>query len=169
MDGLVVDISPFMQRLTAISVKMDASLAEAMTEAGDAIVSITRGNLYKHGQHDPEISRTTSPPGESPMMASGRLADSVRIFEQTRTGFGLYSVGVGAGVGGASNYARVQEEGMTIDAKGPKGMSFTYGGVRYAGLQSVTIPARPYFKPSVEESLPEIRSIISAAVERGLA
>ena len=64
------------------------------------------------------------------------------------------------------NYARIHELGGTITAKTAKALAIPLpdGGVAFA--QSVTIPARPYLRPSGDRNYPSLPDRIRAAYDK---
>ena len=124
---------------------------------------------------------------------SGRLAGSIAGRVQKRRGY--IAVRLSAGGGGADvKYAWVHEqdgkEGSTFTIYPKKGRylrfpvsddAFTQdnspagagvsrgaGGSRWASVRSVTIPARPYLRPSIEEiearMIPEVRRVLKGVI-----
>ena len=140
---------------------MDQNISAAVLTASSDLVNRTQSELAKNGQHDPITTRSTAPIGSAPMMASGDLRNSVERISQSRIGFGIYE----AVVGTKSIYAHVQEKGMQIYARSY--MKFIYGGVSYHAAM-VEIPPRPFFAPSVEQSVPFIERIFVNAVGRSV-
>jgi phage gpG-like protein len=114
---------------------------------------------------------------------SGRLSGSIVGRVQKRPGY--IAVRLSAGGGGEDvKYAAIHEHGGTITPKKGKylrfpvsddaftqnndpkgaGVSRGAGGSVWASVRSVTIPARPYLKPSIDEiearMIPEVRRVL---------
>ena len=108
---------------------------------------------------------------------SGRLAGS--ILGRVEKAPGLIAVRLSAGGGGDDvKNAAIHEYGDTIYPKKGKYLRFPWGpgattavgvsrgsgGSRWASKESVTIPPRPYLKPSIDEveekMIPEVRRLI---------
>lgn len=97
------------------------------------------------------------PPGGSPRLRTGALRRSIDSEVEKDTGDGI--------VGSALEYARIHEYGGTINHPGGTPYRFIAGRIVFlrkiigAGKNTsvtnphkITIPARPYFRPSVERS-----------------
>lgn len=91
----------------------------------------------------PEGTPTTSPPGDPPALVTGTLMRSVKPRGPYR---GRHEYEVRGQVGPTARYARIQELG------GRTGKSFGTG-------DPVTLPARPYVRPTVEEARRDVRRI----------
>jgi len=89
-------------------------------------------------------TQTPSPAGEPPAIVGGHLRRSLRLYAASRTG--QYTAE--SRVRPTIVYARIQESGGTIHAHG-KALHWTGGGVDFFA-KSVTLPKRPYMKPTHE-------------------
>lgn len=129
----------------------------------DSLATIERAaqaNLarYSHGPGE----RTGSPPGQPPALVSGALRRSIKS-RRTAHGPTVYEGAVGPTI----VYAAIQERGGTILPKrGPFLAWRTADGWRRA--RSVTLPARPYMRPAVTDSIPRIRQIFIDAWTRAI-
>ena len=63
-------------------------------------------------------------------------------------------------------YARIHEKGGTIRPVRAKALKFQVGG-RWVTKQSVTIPARPFLEPALEEKRNDIINLIGTRMVRG--
>ena len=68
-------------------------------------------------------------------------------------------------IGSAIVYSRINELGGTIRPKVQKYLKFQIDG-HWVSKKKVTIPARPYLKPSIEENFDKIRKIIIESITR---
>ena len=112
---------------------------------------------------------------------SGRLSGSIAGRVQRRPGY--LAVRLSAGGGGEDvKYAAIHEYGGTIypkrgkylrfpvsdDAFTPVGVSRGEGGSLWASVESVTIPARPYLQPSIDDiearMIPEVRRVLRGVI-----
>lgn len=129
----------------------------------DALATIERAaqaNLARYTH--PAGTPTPSPPGQPPALVSGALRRSLKT---RRTGHGP-NVYEGA-VGSTIVYGPIQERGGTILPKrGPFLWWRTADGMRRA--RSVTLPPRPYLRPAVRDSIPQIRRIFADAWTRAI-
>lgn len=90
---------------------------------------------------------------------SGKLAQSIHISD-VEVGAGGASVTVGTDL----IYARIQEYGGTIYAKGGGWLVFQTDDGQWHKVKSVTLPARPYMRPALDSS----RTAVIAAVQASL-
>lgn len=128
-------------------------------------VTLTR---YSHKKFD----RTTSPPGEPPAVVSGALKRSLRLYAATRVG----AASAESKVVPLIKYARIQETGGTIHAKGGGYLHWksnaAFGPLvkgqkrkkndHYA--KKVTLPPRPYMAPTHRKMVSD-GSLHNAAVK----
>jgi hypothetical protein len=100
-----------------------------------------------------------SPPGSPPAWVSGTLARSVHVFDE-QLGGPIAS----AKVAPDTIYARIQELGGTIFPHRFRFLRFPYAGyIHYR--KSVTLPSRPYMRPTTEEMVADgSLTAIAAAV-----
>lgn len=111
--------------------------------------------------------RTSSPPGQPPAAVSGALRRSVRLYPATATG----SYTAQSSVVPLIVYARIQEMGGTVVAK-HTGKDGKPGYLRFAGAggyhfaRSVTLPPRPYMRPTHKRTVADgsLRSAAAKAV-----
>lgn len=117
-----------------------------------------RLSRYSHA----EGTRTPSPPGEPPALITGNLRRSVvtdgphQVDEDVVTG----------SMGPSAIYAEIQEKGGTVVARNYRQLGNP--AVGFFG-RSVTLPARPYVEPSVEDARPELARIWRESMTRALA
>ncbi len=111
----------------------------AMAHLGVA-ATVVQLSRTSHGKGE----ATTSAPGSPPAWVSGSLARS--IIATPAVGVGAWA---SATIGPTIIYGRIQELGGTVNAKGGKKLAWQGpGGMRFA--KSVTLPARPYLRPTTE-------------------
>jgi hypothetical protein len=117
-------------------------------------------------------TQTPSPPGQPPAVVGGHLRRAIRLYAASRTG--AYTAE--SRVRPLIVYARIQETGGTIHAHG-KALRWTSdaafgplakgqkrkGNVHFA--QSVTLPKRPYMKPTHEAVISNGRMRRAAVAE----
>jgi phage gpG-like protein len=145
--------------LAAKSVEVDAAAERAVTEAGhDLEASVKRSFRTAHTAGSP----TPSAPDTPPAVVSGTLRRSVRVTDPVRDGFGTYTLKVGPTV----VYARIQELGGVITPKTGQYLRFRVNG-REIYKKSVTLPARPYFKPAHAQF--EARDVLRRRLAQNLA
>jgi phage gpG-like protein len=92
-----------------------------------------------HGEGEP-----AGPAGEPPSVVSGTLRRSVKATPPQSLGPGR----AGAAVGSSVVYARIQEFGGVIEAKG--GMLHWTDGSGAHFAKRVELPARPYLHPAIQ-------------------
>lgn len=130
--------------------------AYAMARAFHAELSDVTLVQYSH----PRGMQTTSPPGQPPAIVGGHLKRSLRLYAAVRTG--AYSAR--SRVVPLIVYARIQELGGTVNASHPgfklvmgpdgrhrfvqTGMLHWVSDGKHHFAQSVTLPPRPYMRPT---------------------
>ena len=62
-------------------------------------------------------------------------------------------------------YGRIHELGGVIKAKNAKYLKFNIPGVGWRMAKSVTIPKRPFLRPSLEDNMSDIGRILAKRVE----
>lgn len=62
-------------------------------------------------------------------------------------------------------YGRIHELGGVIKAKNAGYLKFNIPGVGWRMAKSVTIPARPFLRPSLEDNISDISGILAKRVE----
>ena len=72
-----------------------------------------------------------------------------------------------ARIGTDKIYARIQEEGGTITAKGGGYLTFKIGG-QWVRVKQVRIPAQPYLGPALKDNESKIEKIFAKSLERNL-
>jgi len=92
-----------------------------------------------------------------PKNITGNLRDSIKGETRT-TGNNLGFV-----IGSDVVYARIQEEGGTIRAKGSAYLTFPIGG-GFVRVKSVRLPARPYLRPAIQDNLSKIEKTLTDSV-----
>jgi phage gpG-like protein len=114
--------------------------------------------LLAHKWHAP-FTKTPSAPGTPPASISGQLAASVLVTDDGESAF----------VGPTTDYGRIQELGGEMKGS-PMRWQEPPGHWHYSYGHS--LPSRPYLKPGLDESLPEIEDIfiehVAAAIEEAL-
>jgi phage gpG-like protein len=88
----------------------------------------------------PKGTPTPSRPGQPPSLVTGTLKRSVKVRGPRRTSSGFEAV-----IGPTAVYGRIQE----------------LGGLAGRGLRS-RLPARPYMRPAMRQSIPGIRAIFGS-------
>ena len=73
--------------------------------------------------------------------------------------------GVTGWVGANVVYAAIHELGGVIRARASKYLYFEVDG-NFKKVQQVTIPARPYLRPAIEDNIDEIGKIIVSSIKR---
>lgn len=104
-----------------------------------------------------------SPPGSPPARKTGTLARSVIHSVEGNTAF----VGI-ASDSPASNYAMIHEFGGRIEAKNAPFLMFQLPDGDWRRVKFVNMPARPYLRPALNSSLPELREVFTKATRRSL-
>lgn len=141
--------------------KINQATRNGVIEAMKYLRKRERDALSMYGKHNPVTTRTKAPVGGPPMMASGRLRNSVTNTTPLRVGNAIWSSDVGPNANGSNPgvdvYSETQERGRLIQAKTIRGMSFTYGGVAYRGLAQVYVPPRPFTK-SITDAVSEAQA-----------
>lgn len=136
------------RKLQTITAKMRGQVALNAVTAGGATVDenakINIQNVFSDRQH-----------------FGGGLAGSITVETGTDEG-GAYAV-----IAPHKVYARIQEFGGTIHAKPGGTLKFQIDGQWYQKKQ-VTLPARPYLGPAIEEHQGEIFEAMKEEIERGL-
>ncbi len=108
----------------------------------------------------PAGTRTTSAPGEPPALITGGLRRSFRQ-RRTRRGPALFE----GRIGPTAIQSRAQEFGATIYPK--RGLFLAWrDNDGWHRARSVTLPARPFFTPSVKAAVPKIRDLVKATWSR---
>lgn len=115
----------------------------AVTAMAQLGVAGTQVMLSKYSH--PAGERTPSPPGEPPAVVTGQLRRSVIATPAVAESPGRYV----ATVGGTAIYARIQEFGGVIVPVHAKRLFWSNAGGGHSAKQ-VTLPARPYLRPTVE-------------------
>jgi len=101
---------------------------------------------------------TPSPPGEPPAIVGGALKRSLRLYPAIRTG----PSSAQSKVVPLIKYARIQELGGTVHAQDGLLHWKTNGKDHYAS--SVTLPPRPYMRPTHRKTIEDGR-LRNAAIE----
>lgn len=124
----VTGIEELKAALTAMAARVEAATPLAVEQATALLEGKARSNLsrYSHQRGTP----TPSPPGEPPALITGRLRSSFEVLGPTPAGSAAWMMLLGP----TMPYARIQE----------------LGGVTGRG-HATTLPARPYFRPAIEE------------------
>lgn len=138
--SLVVDDKACIDALKHLSDDLRDHAVEIGLRQSAAVLELKiKGKLTENGRHEPGTP-TPSAPGTPPAAISSELKGSVHAEDPKRSGFGNYSVVVGASM----VYARVQEFGG-----GPS-----------------NLPARPYVQPAIEESSTQMREAFVRVIRR---
>lgn len=144
-----------------VNAATDAAVDDVLEFIDDATTAAL--SLLEH----PPFTPTPSAPGEPPARIGGALAASM---EPTRDpgGDGVYS----GRIGPTAVYARIQELGGTIVPRGHPYLSWLTLGddglMRRVFAHEVTLPPRPYLKPTVENSKDAVRDIFKTAWDDAL-
>lgn len=110
--------------------------------------------------------RSISPPGKPPGVRTGTLARSI-FTDITRLGDERPSVRVGSNL----VYARIHEFGGVIRPKKAKLLAFTVGkgsSAKKIFTRKVTMPARPYLRPTFRRNRNKIVEVFAANVRKSL-
>jgi hypothetical protein len=138
----VTELPLFLNRIgDTLASKGAAAAANAMAAEFHAeLVNVT---LRKSSHARGEV--TASKPGSPPALVSGTLRRSARIVPAAVSGTrAVSSVRMGA------VYARAQEKGAVIRPKRGSYLKFQYPAGSWHSVRSVTLPARPYMKPTLD-------------------
>jgi phage gpG-like protein len=126
-----------------------ANLVKA-TEAATKLAVVKAGNIVKKNaqtglalRSHPKGTWSPSPPGDAPALVTGALRRSITV-KVSSEGF----AGAKAEIGPTIIYGRIQELG------GSTGRN-----------HSVRLPARPYMRPALEYSMPEMSRVYLEAWE----
>lgn len=133
----LVGVSEFKGAIDAHIARVMAATSAAVTAGAHTIETATKTKLTtsSHQRGTPTPSR----PGEPPSLVSGTLRRSIQVQGPTSTGMTWR-----ASVGPTAVYGRIQE----------------LGGVAGRGSR---LPARPYLRPALEESGPELQRLFREA------
>lgn len=114
--------------------------------------AMLKGGVFAEG----EAKRNA--PKQTRTLARSINAEIIPTFDKT------VLVGVGTNV----IYARIHELGGTIKAKKGKYLKFYIKG-KFIQVKQVTIPARPYLTPAIEDNVSEIEKIIGEELRRQIS
>lgn len=133
-------ISEFEGALSAIVASTELATRTAVVAAGNIVKKNAQTGLALRSH--PRGTRTPSPPGDAPALVSGALRRSITV--------------------------KVSTEGLT--AKAEIGPTIIYGRIQELGGatgrgHAVHLPPRPYMKPALEFSMPEMSRVYYSAWE----
>ena len=148
-----VDVSAAEAALDRLLYEVQQAMPEAAHNSADEVKTNTQELLL--ALDHPFATKTPSPPGAPPAAISGDLAASVIVTDDGDT----------AHVGPTTDYGRIQELGGFM--KGHPMMRWVEDGVRYRSAGH-DLPDRPYLKPGLERSLPDIERIYEDAVAKAI-
>lgn len=148
-----VDVSAAEAGLDRLLYEVQQAMPEAAHDSAVEVQTTTR-ELLTALEH-PFATKTPSPPGAPPAKISGALAGSVLVTDDGDT----------AHVGPTTDYGRIQELGGWM--QGHPMMHWQEDG-RWHHSAGHSLPDRPYLKPALEESLPEIERIYEDAVAKAI-
>ena len=135
------------QKLATLSKAVAITIAKDAVDEGAAVVQyhaqLNARNVFSNRQR-------------------GQLRNSIRV-ESRAT-----NTGAEAEIVPHVIYARIQEFGGTIRPVHAQFLHWTTDGVDHFARQ-VTIPARPYLRPAVEDHKPQIMIAMKEAVANGIA
>lgn len=125
-----------------------------------------KATLTSGGASNKMAGGKPSRPGRPPAVQTGTLRRSIQVDLSRNKGKRPV-----ARVGTAVVYARIHEFGGRISAKSAPALVFQLPDGTWRRVQSVYIPARPYFRPSIKRArdrmLKAFRSEIDLALRRG--
>jgi phage gpG-like protein len=143
----VVNLDEFQTQLRALA---DAArgevLARAVNTGGLVIEGFAKANVQAQGLID-----------------MGNLINSIQTVNATAS-----DTSAEAEIGTNVVYAAIHEFGGTITAKNGKGMVFEVDG-HTVMTKSVTIPARPYLRPAIDEHESEIEDAVIGTIQREIS
>ena len=125
-------------------------------EAGGVVLSRETTRLLGLRASHKGAGGQSSPPGEPPAQMTGNLRRS--IGEQVELSERAVFVGV-ASDSPANQYAMIHEFGGLIEH---------IGSVNNPGGYNITMPARPFLRPALANSKPEITRVFTEAIRRRL-
>ena len=128
-------LSEFNAALSEIVKSVDIATTLAVTKAGNVVKKNAQTGLALRSH--PKGTWSPSPPGDAPALVTGALRRSITV-KVSREGIS----GAKAEIGPTIIYGRIQELGGNAGRHG-----------------SVHLPPRPYMKPALEYSVPEMSRI----------
>lgn len=149
-----VDIAATEAALDELLAHVKDAVSHAAHDSADEVKKTTQ-ELLTALEH-PFATKTPSPPGAPPAMISGDLAGSVLVTDAGDTAF----------VGPTTDYGRIQELGGFM--QGHPMMHWMEPPGVWHHSAGHDLPERPYLKPALLESLPEIERIWEDAVARAI-
>lgn len=93
------------------------------------------------------------------LVDTGNLVNSISVKSVQLVGSGAEAV-----VGTNVVYAAIHEFGGVINAKGPGGLVFQTEDGEWHHVSRVTIPARPYMRPAVDEGHQRVADAVAAVL-----
>ena len=152
-----------------MSVSVNWKGPQFIDEAGDAFRDGYEAvGLFYQGQVQRELrkNRSIAKPGTAPGARTGTLARSV-VIDRSRLNADNPSVRVGTNL----VYARIHEFGGIIKPKKAKWLAFFVGkgaARRFIRTKKVTMPARPYFRPTFNRNRQKFIDVFAANVRKSL-
>lgn len=140
----------------SISVTGNTEVAARLSAMGGALAGAALGTAVQAGATLLMVAAQQNAPRKS-----GALARSIHLGDVQVSGMGA-SVTVGTDL----IYARIQEYGGTIHAKGGGWLVFQTEDGQWHKVKSVTLPARPFMRPALDSTraavVAEIRTALMA-------
>ena len=149
-----VDVSAAEAGLDRLLYEVQQAMPDAAHNSAEEVQKNTRELLL--ALEHPFATKTPSPPGAPPAKISGDLAGSVLVTDDGDTSH----------VGPTTDYGRIQELGGFM--KGHPMMHWQEPPGVWHHSAGHSLPERPYLKPGLEESLPEIERIYEDAVAKAI-
>ena len=149
-----VDVAATEAALDALVARVQDAARGAAHDSAEEVQKTTQGLLT--ALEHPFSTKTPSPPGSPPAKISGDLAGSVLVTDEGDSSF----------VGPTTDYGRIQELGGYM--QGHPMMHWQEPPGVWHHSAGHDLPERPYLKPALEESLPEIERIYEDAVARAI-
>jgi HK97 gp10 family phage protein len=114
--------------------------------------AMLKGGVFAEGE------AKKNAPKQTRTLARSINAEIIPTFDRT------ILVGIGTNI----IYARIHELGGTIKAKKGQYLKFFIKG-KFIQVKQVTIPARPYLTPAIEDNVTEIEKIIGEELRRQIS
>lgn len=149
-----VDVGAAEAALDELLARVQAAMPGAAHDSAEVVQGITQ--LELGALWHPPHTKTPSPPGAPPAAISGELAASVLVTDDGDSAF----------VGPTTEYGRIQELGGYME--GHPMMHWQEPPGVWHHSRGHSLPDRPYLKPALEASLPDIERIYEDAVARAI-
>lgn len=138
-----------------------ARVEAALKAAGPMVMDAFLNELEHQGSELATYIKTQELSGQILQNRTGTLRRSIHMTPFRSQGF----VTVGTNV----QYAKVHEFGMTISAKNAPYLKFKTDDGKWHSVKQVTIPARPFMRPALQNNTGVIRAALIAIVKRAVA